>query len=262
MLIGEIAALLLEKRLGAKVERRMSLGGTSTLFQALQNGDVHFYLEYARHGFQTFFQAIDPIDPAMSTQKLRELFRRNANSEWLPPLGFESNHLLLTSAGHARLSGLQSVSEAAADKDGWRLGFSSEFSQSPEGYVSFKNAYQIAERTAPRIEPLGQLYAGLKEGRIDLLVTTTTDPLARSLEYKALTDDKRAFAGNRASFLLNGPKADDNPDFAATLKLLSGRFSGEEMVRLNGEVLVKNRAIVEVAREWLERSGLAGAPAK
>ncbi len=257
VLIGEIAALLLERKLKVKVERRLALGNTSTLFQAIQNGDVHFYTEYARQGFHVFFKTEDPMDTAMSDRKLEELFRRNANSSWLPPLGFESNTIVLVRADDPAFAGFSNLSEAAQAKEAWTLGFSSEFAQSPDGYSNLKNVYQLAEKRAPRIEPLGQLYFGLKENRIQLLITTSTDPLARDRSYRVLADDKAAFTRNRASLLAHGPLSEDHPDFLATLKMLSGRISNEEIVRLNGEILLKKRAIPEVAAEWLNASQIA-----
>lgn len=256
MLIGEICGLLLERKLKAKIERRLALGNTSTLFQAIQNGDVHVYTEYARQGFQVFFKAEDPMDPAMSTQKLKELFRRNANSEWLAPLGFESNYMVIVRADDPTFANFSTLSEVSAEKSGWKFGFGSDFSQSPEGYSSFKDIYGLAERTGPRIEPLGQLYFGLKDKRIELMVTTSTDPLARAAGYKVLSDDKGVFARNSASLLVHGPTAEEHPEFLETLKLLSGKFSNDEILRLNGEVVLKKRAIAEVAAEWFGKSGL------
>src|ERR1700675_4373707 len=46
MLLGEIAAQHLENRLGQKIERRLSLGGTLITFQSLQNGEIGLYPEY------------------------------------------------------------------------------------------------------------------------------------------------------------------------------------------------------------------------
>jgi glycine betaine/choline ABC-type transport system substrate-binding protein len=256
MLLGEICALLLETKAKAKVRRSLALGPTSTLFQAIQNKDVHVYPEYARIGYRVFFKSEDPMDRGMSTEKLRGLFRTNSMSEWLDPLGFESNHILIVRSDDPNFEQKKTLSEVSADKAGWKLGFTSDFSQSPEGYSFLKTSYEIAERGAPRIEPLGQLYFGLKEKRIDILVTTSTDPLARDAKYKILEDDKGAFQGNTCSFLLHGPTADEKPEFTQTVKLLSGKIDNSTMLRLNGEVLVQKRGIAEVASEFLKSVNL------
>src|SRR5919199_2683469 len=51
-IIGNMYALLLENA-GFKVERKLNLGGTPVLQQALQNGDVDLYPEYTGTGLVT-----------------------------------------------------------------------------------------------------------------------------------------------------------------------------------------------------------------
>ncbi len=258
MLVAEIASLLLEKKAQAKVTRNLALGNPSAVYQALQAGDVHVYPEYSRIGYRVLFKVDEPLDKTMSTEKLRELFRGNVQAEWLDPLGFESNHLVIALASDSRFANRSDLSAAASGADArWRLGFTSEFSQSPEGYTQLKSVYRIAEVGAPRIEATGQLYFGLHENRIDLMVTSTMDPLAYDPKYKILADDQSAFAGNRCSLLLHGATAKERPALLETLRPLSGRLHNEAMLGLMGEVIKSKRAIAEVAAEWLARTGLA-----
>jgi osmoprotectant transport system permease protein len=258
ILVGEIAALLLEKKGKAKVERRLALGNSSAVYQALQSGDLHVYPEYSRIGYRVLFQTEEPMDRIMSTEKLRGLFRSNAQAEWLDPLGFESNHIVIARAGDPRLADVSNLTAAAAIPEArLRLGFTSEFSQSPEGYTQFKSVYRMPEPGAPRIEPIGQLYFGLNDNRIDLMVTTSMDPLAYDPKYKILADDQGAFAGNRCSLLLHGPTVEKSPELAQILRTLSGKLPNDVMLRLTGEVIKNKRAIAEVAAEWFTSSGLA-----
>lgn len=256
MILGEIGALLLERKLKAKVTRRLGLGNGQVLFQAVQNMDVDFYPEYSHLGYRVYFKAEEPMDAGMSTEKLRGLFRTNSMTEWLDPLGFESNHCVVVRADDENFQDKTALSVVSEDKTGWKLGFTSDFAQSPEGYTLLKTSYQIAERVAPRIEAMGQLYFGLNEKRIDMLITSSTDPFTKDPKYKVLEDDKRTFNGNRCAFLLHGTKADEKPEFAQTLRLLSGKIDNATMMRLNGEVLVKKRPVADVAAEWLQSAGL------
>jgi osmoprotectant transport system permease protein len=251
MLLAEIAARMLEKNAQAKVERRLGLGDSSALFQAIQNGDVQVYPEYARMGYKVYFKQEEPIDEAMSTEKLRGLFRTNALSEWLGPLGFESNHMVLGLRSNPLLQGVATMGELVAKGERWTLGFTSEFSQSIEGYAAMKNAYPVAEKGAPRIEPLGQLYFGLNERRMDLLVTTTTDPLAYEDRYLLLGDDRRAFAGNRASYLVRGRTPEEEGKLLEALRPLLGKLDEAKMRALNGAVLRDKRSVEEVAAEFV-----------
>src|SRR5260370_12070296 len=46
VILGEIVAQHLERRLGAKVERKLNLGGTLLAHQALVSGQIDLYPEY------------------------------------------------------------------------------------------------------------------------------------------------------------------------------------------------------------------------
>src|SRR5689334_7858715 len=46
LVLGEIIAQQLERRLGQKVERKLNLGGTLLAHQALINGEIDVYPEY------------------------------------------------------------------------------------------------------------------------------------------------------------------------------------------------------------------------
>lgn len=255
MLLAEIAALVLEKKAQAKVERRLALGNSSALLQAIQNGDVHVYPEYSRQGYKVFFKQEEPIDDAMATEKLRGLFRSNALAEWLNPLGFESNHMVIGLRENEAINKFSTLSALVGQGERYVLGFTSEFSQSPEGYATLKSVYPIAEKSAPRIEPLGQLYFGLGEKRIDLLVTTSNDPLAYEGKYVIFEDDRTAFAGNRASYLVRAESPEAEQAYVAALSSLSGKLNNEAMRALNAEVLIQKRGIAEVAAAWVAKLG-------
>ena len=50
LVLGEILAQQLERKLGQKVERKLNLGGTLLAHQALVNGEIDLYPEYTGHG--------------------------------------------------------------------------------------------------------------------------------------------------------------------------------------------------------------------
>ena len=50
VILGEIVAQQIERRLGRQVDRKLNLGGTLLAHQALVNGQIDLYPEYTRHG--------------------------------------------------------------------------------------------------------------------------------------------------------------------------------------------------------------------
>jgi glycine betaine/choline ABC-type transport system substrate-binding protein len=258
MILAEIAGVCLERKLSAQVERRFSLGNSSVLYQAIQSRDFDIYPEYSRTCYKRLFRTIDPADPAMSTEKLRKEFQQNSQADWLNPLGFESVITVVVRADDPTFANIETLTQAGQDKVGFKLGCTSDFSQAPEGYQALKQAYMIPERAGTRIEPLGQLYFGLNEKRIDMLVTMSTDPrLLDKAKFKVLKDDMGTFSPNRASYVVRMEIMEKHAEVRNVLNALGGKISAETMQRLNGEVELQRRSISEVAVEWATKAGVA-----
>lgn len=249
MILGEVLATHLEAKLKARIERRLNLGPSPVLYQAIQNGDVEIYPEYSGVAYKSLFKVDEPMDSQMYYEKIAEQWRTKCGVEWMPPLGFENLHTAVVRADDPNFSSINTLSEAGIDKTGWKVGFVSSFAESPEGYPLLKAKYQMRERGAPRIEPLGQLYFSLAEKRIDILFTTSTDPRLGNKKFKTLVDDKKIFARSFCSYAVRSLLATDHPELIDSIKQLSGKISNEMIIKYNAEVEIQKRAIADVARD-------------
>lgn len=252
-LLCEIVSQLLERKLSAQSERRLNISGANAVYQALQNGDVDVYPEYTRTAFKVLLKTVEPIDLQMAIDKLQKEFRTIAQAEWLPFLGFENIHTAVVRADDPAFAKINTLTEAGRDRTGWKLGCSSEFAQSPEGYQSLKGSYQIPERTGTRLEPVSQLYFGLADKRVDMLITSSTDPRLKSNKYKVLADDLKVFSPNRAALLFRQETGTKYEAVRPVLESLSGKIDNATMRDLNGEVELNKRGLAEVALEWLTK---------
>lgn len=248
-LLGEILIAHLEAKTKATVERRLGLGPTPVLYQAIQNGDVEIYPEYSGVAYRTLFQVDEPLDGQMYLEKLQEQWRTKCGAEWLPPLGFESNYVAVARADDPAFQAISTLSGASGDKTGFKIGFTTEFGEAPDGYAALKSRYQFPERGTPRREPIGQLYFSLAEKRVDIIFTTSTDPRIEAGKYRILEDDRKVFARNFCSFAMRSILATDHPEILAAIKQLSGKFDNKRMVQWIGEIELQKRPIADVARE-------------
>ncbi|WP_031496906.1 glycine betaine ABC transporter substrate-binding protein [Bryobacter aggregatus] len=255
-LLAEIMSQLLERKLTAQIERRMGIKGANAVYAALQGSDVDVYLEYSRIAFQVLLKSIEPIDLTMRLEKLQKDFRTNAQAEWLGFLGFENIHTAVVRADDPAFEKINTLSQAGADRTGWKLGCTSEFAQSSEGYQVLKTTYQIPERTGTRLEPINQLYFGLGDKRIDMLITGSTDPRIPNQKYKVLVDDRGIFTSNQAGLLLRQEVAATNPQVREVLDSLNGKIDNTTMKNLNREIEINKRGLAEVAIEWLTSAKL------
>ena len=64
VLLGEILAQQIERRLGVPVERKLNLGGTLLAHEALVKGDIDLYPEYTGTALAAVLQEVHQRTPA------------------------------------------------------------------------------------------------------------------------------------------------------------------------------------------------------
>src|ERR1039457_7532213 len=89
IVLGEIVAQQLERRLGGKVDRKLDLGGTLLAQQALRNGEIDLYPEYTGTALTAVLKLAPLSDPAAVLERVRGEYRKRWRLERLDPLGFE-----------------------------------------------------------------------------------------------------------------------------------------------------------------------------
>jgi len=256
-LIAEIASQLLEKKLEARLERNFGISGSMVAYQSLQSGGVDLYPEYSRIAYKLLLKEPEQADQGLLLEVMRRGFKTNAQAHCLPFLGFQNVYTAVVLASHPTLGTVVSLSEAAASRDGWRLGCTSEFAQSTEGYNELKQRYALPESGGTRIQPINQLFFHLNERRIDILITGSTDPRLRQMNYRPLADDLGVFGPNHCSLLLREEIALKYPSVLPVLESLAGKLDTPTMIGLNSQVELDKRDFASVAAGFLTRSKLA-----
>src|SRR5881628_3260037 len=99
LVLGEILAQQLERRLGGKVARKLNLGGTLLAHQALVNGEIDMYPEYTGTALTAVLKLPVSGDAAGIEQRVREEYNSRWKIEWLPPLGFNNTFAMVIGGG-------------------------------------------------------------------------------------------------------------------------------------------------------------------
>lgn len=256
-LLAEIACQLLEKKLEARLERNFGISGSMVAYQSVQAGGIDLYPEYTRIAYKVLLKQIEQSDEGLILEVMRRSLKLNAQAGCLPFLGFQNVYTAVVLADHPTLASVASLSQAAAFKNGWRLGCTSEFAQSSEGYTELKQRYALAESSGTRIEPINQLYFSLREHRLDILITGSTDPRLGQSKYRVLIDDLGIFRPNFCCFLYREEAALKYPSILPVLESLSGKLDTTTMIRLNAEVEIEKRGFASVAASFLASAKLA-----
>jgi len=251
IVLGEIVAQQLERRLGQKVDRRLDLGGTLLAQQALQNGQIDVYPEYTGTALIAVLKLPPASDPGAVLARVRGEYRKRWNLEWLDPLGFNNTFAMVVRGADARAQGIETLSDAARRKQPWVLGVGYEFLQRPDGLGGLQATYHLPLSGAPKSMDLGLLYSALEQKQVDMAAANSTDGQLSVLDVKVLADDRHYFPPYQAALIARAQALAAHPGMQAALAQLSGRLSDADMRGLNYQVDGKHRQVSEVAREWL-----------
>jgi glycine betaine/choline ABC-type transport system substrate-binding protein len=255
VVLGEIVAQHLERRLGRPIERKLNLTGTLITYQALQSGEIALYPEYTGTVQAEILKETPGTEASIMWERVRNEMHRVAQTEVLEPLGIDNRFVMVARTSDAVQLKAPTLSEAAQVKGGWKLGVGYEFQSRSDG-MPLLNKYHLPMAAAPRSMDLGLLFKALSEGRVTMIAANATDGPLASPDYTVLEDDQKIFPPYQACLMVREDVLAAEPALRAALKELSGKFTNEIMRKLNAQVDVDHRQQRDVAAEFLASAGL------
>jgi osmoprotectant transport system substrate-binding protein len=101
-------------------------------------------------------------------------------------------------------------------------------------------------------------YRALARRKVDMIGAFTTEPELRDTKKITVLSDPAGIFGyqNIVPVIRRSMLAREGPEFAATLNAVSAKLTSGVLRDLNAAVDVDGRAPADVAREFLQRSGL------
>ena len=238
-ILGEVLAQSLESA-GYAVERKFKLGGTKIVYNALQNGEIHGYVEYSG----TIQEVILKESRSLSVTEIRERLAKQT-IDVLEPLGFNNSYALGVHQDLAKDRQLETISDLRNHPD-LRFYFSHEFLEREDGFPNLKARYQLPQ-SADGIEHALALRA-IVAGDIDLTDLYTTDAEIEHFNLKVLEDDLEYFPKYLAIPIVR----QDLPDAVkARLNIAQHALNDDSMAKLNYQVHIEGKSAAEVATEFL-----------
>jgi len=250
LILGEIAAQQLERKLHVRVERKLNLGGTLLTHQAIVKGDIDVYPEYTGTGATVVLkQKQVAADPAQAYLAVKDAYLRRYHLIWLPPLGFNDTFAMVVRSEDGKRLSSPTLSAAAARA--WRLGMGFEFLTRPDGLSRFNRVYGPHWGGTPKSMDLGLLYQALGQKRVDMAAGNSTDAQLGDPKLMMLTDDKKAFPPYNACLVARQDLLEQKPEVRMALTMLQNSISDETMRKLNRLVQRDHQAIERVAKDFL-----------
>jgi osmoprotectant transport system substrate-binding protein len=249
LLLGEIAAQQLERKLHIPVERKLGLGGTLLTHEAILHGDIDIYPEYTGTASSVVLKQPTPEDSAGAYMTVKDAYLHRFQLIWLPPLGFNDTFAMV-----ARTRDVQQLSDgtlSAANSRAWRLAVGYEFLTRPDGLQKLDKVYALKWSGTPQSMDLGLLYSALRQKRVDMAAANSTDAALTDTNFTILRDDKKAFPPYSACFIVRKNVIDQQPAIETALTMLSNHIGDETMRALNRRVDVEHQPVEKVVREFL-----------
>lgn len=251
VVLAEIVAQHLEHRLGRKIGRNLSLGNTPLVYQALMNGEIGLYPEETATVQVGILKESPSSDAASSLERVRNEMKRISQLIVLDPLGIDNSWAVII-----KNEKIETLSDAAHSKPGWKLGITRDFDERLDGLAAL-NQYRLPLGAAPRVADPGSLYAALESGELTMVVGNSTDgPLARHGAWKELPDDKKVFPAYQTCLMVRADLLLNDPKIQPALAELSGRITNDALRKLDAEVDVDHKKPAAVAAEFLAQAGL------
>ncbi len=249
LILGEIAAQQIERKLHVRVDRKLDLGGTLLTHEAILQGDIDIYPEYTGTGSSVVLKQSIPEEPLRAYMAVKDAYLKRFQLVWLPPLGFNDTFAMVVRTPEAKKLSSPDLS-AAASRD-WRLGVGYEFITRPDGLRKLDEVYGFHWKNTPRSMDLGLLYTALAQRQVDIVSANSTDAQLTEPRFTMLQDDKHAFPPYSACFVVRKPLLDQQPNVGLVLTMLSNHIGDETMRNMNKKVEVQHQPITQVAKDFL-----------
>jgi len=256
VILGEIIAQHLERRIKAPVARRLNLGGTLLAHQALLAGEIDLYPEYTGTALTAILKQSVTSASANVLAQVRSAYLKQFQIEWLDPIGVDNGFAMVVQGAEARSKNIETLSDAARIVDRWSLGVGYEFEQRPDGLPTLTKTYGFQWKGRPRSMDLGLLYAALQQGQVTMIAANATDGLLSNLDLRVLRDDRNSFPPYEVAVAVRQDSLRRTPGLREALLELSGKFTNSAMQKLNQQVDGEHRSVAEVAKGFLKAAQL------
>lgn len=250
LILGEIAAQQLERKLHIAVQRKLYLGGTLLAHEAILHGDIDIYPEYTGTAGSVILKQAVPADSVRAYMLVKDEYLERFHLVWLPPLGFNDTFAMVVRTADARR--LSSPALSCANSRSWRLGIGFEFLTRPDGLERLNQTYSLPLDGTPKSMDLGLLYQALRQKSVDMAAANSTDAPLTDSQFTVLKDDKKAFPPYNACYVARQRLLEQQPNVKWALTLLQGRIGDDTMRNLNRRVEIEHEPVEKVARDFLQ----------
>ncbi|WP_460839729.1 ABC transporter substrate-binding protein [Nocardioides marmoraquaticus] len=240
---------------GYAVDLRKGVGPAEDLDDALAAQQIDGYVAYTGTVLSVVAgEDVSGLDPEETYAAAQDFYATQdmVMSEMTP---YENKDALATTLEFARDNQLTSIADLAdargVDGEPITLGARPEFEDLDLGLRGLQDVYGLDDLAFEAV-PLGEQYAALDDGAVDVVDAFTTDPQLASGRYQLLEDPERLFGSQNVVMVVGEPKLEriDADAFLEVVDTVNRELTEEAVVGMNAEV-TDGRDEADVAREFL-----------
>ena len=252
LILGELMSQLIERETNLRVVREFDLGGTMICHGALTSGEIDLYAEYTGTALTAVLGRKAISNPETAYQTVAAAYENQFDLDWLQPFGFNNTYAITVRAQDAERWHIKTISDLKPHAPEMRAGWTSEFSERPDGYPGLKKRYGL-EFASVRDLDTALMYEAIARNEVDVICAFATDGRIAAYHLQPLKDDLHFFPPYYAAPVVRSEVLEAHPELGKALNLLAGKLTNEAMQRLNSEVDQQKRSPADVAREFLEK---------
>jgi osmoprotectant transport system permease protein len=245
--LGEIAAQTIESASTVPVTRKLGMGSTGILFEALKSGGIDVYSDYTG----TLAEAILKRPDLKSIEDIQQALLA-MDLVMSGPLGFDDTYALAVKESFAEQHNLHSISDLAGVESKIRAAFSYEFMDRKDGFQGMAASYHlhIAPKNVNRMEH-SLTYQAIDDGAVDLIDLYSTDAKIEKSQLRVLKDDHGYFPVYQAVWVARKDFTERHPREWQALLNLQGSISEQAMIDMNAQADIQHLSFAKIAARHL-----------
>ena len=245
--LGEIAAQAVEAVEAAPVTRKLGMGSTGIVFEALKSGAIDVYSDYTG----TLAEAILKRPDLKSLDDIRTALMA-MDLVVSGPLGFDDTYALAVKEEYAEKMDLHSIGDLKRVEGNVRGAFSYEFMDRKDGFQGMAQAYQLhlKPQNVKRMEH-SLTFQAIDDGAVDVIDLYSTDAKIEKSKLRVLKDDRGYFPVYQAVWVARREFTERQPRAWQALLKLQGSISERTMIDMNAQADIQHVSFAKIAAQFL-----------
>lgn len=254
-ILADLMTDLIKAKTHLKVIKKLNLGTTAIVQNALLKGSIDLYPEYTGTAYVVVLHQTQRQDAQQTYQVVKENYKNLYHLIWLAPFGFNNSQTIAIPKAFAQEHNLTTLSNLTPFTPNMIIAAPAEFLKRYDGLPGLKAMYHFHFRKVLQVQP-DLMYQAIQKGLVHTIAAFTTDGRIMAFNLVALEDDKHFYPPYYAAPVIRESILKTHPEIRQALAPLAGLIDNTTMRQLNYQVDVGHKTPAEVAKQFLVQKGL------